>query len=229
MKIVVFTGAGISRESGIKTFRDSKDGLWEDHDIRVVASIEGWWTDRETVLNFYNQRRREVLGCKPNAAHFLLASLEDRHEVLIVTQNIDDLHERAGSSHVIHLHGEILKAMGEDGGSTPIPWLEDIKLGDLDQYGSQLRPQIVWFGEGLPEFERAYRLATRDDVDVSIIVGSTLSVYPAASIATDSNAKKVFLIDPDPPKLIRRNTTVIAKVATEGVSEVVEILMKETR
>lgn len=226
MKIVVFTGAGISRESGLKTFRDH-DGLWEGHDVMTVASIKGWWENPKLVLDFYNWRRRELFNVEPNAAHRALAELERDHDVTIITQNVDDLHERAGSSKIIHLHGELLKARPADDEEHRwvIPWTKDIELGDQDAVGSQLRPHIVWFGEGLPKLPEALGIALADDVDVLIVVGTTLEVYPAAMVATETKADRVYLVDPAPPTLAVRNLTRIAEPATTGVPKVVaEIL-----
>lgn len=227
MKIVVFTGAGISRESGLKTFRDH-DGLWEGHDVMAVASLKGWWANPALVLDFYNGRRREVLVAQPNAAHLALAELEREHEVTIITQNVDDLHERAGSSRVIHLHGELLKARPADDEEHRwvIPWTKDIHLGDGDAVGSQLRPHIVWFGEGLPKLPEALSIALADDVDVLIVVGTTLEVYPAAMVATETKAKQVFLVDPAPPMLSVRNLTRVSEAATTGVPKVVAEILK---
>ncbi|MGV3613987.1 MAG: Sir2 family NAD-dependent protein deacetylase [Fimbriimonas sp.] len=228
MKVVVFTGAGISRESGLRTFRDSFDGLWEGHDINEVASIQGWWNNPQKVLEFYNMRRREVLSVEPNAAHRALVELERDHDVTVITQNVDDLHERAGSTQVIHLHGELLKARPADDEEHRwvIPWTKDINLGDDDAVGSQLRPHIVWFGEGLPMLPLALDVALGDDVDVLIVVGTTLEVYPAAVVATETKAKRVFLIDPTPPTLDVPNVTRITEPATVGVRRVVDELLK---
>jgi len=228
MKIVVFTGAGISRESGLRTFRDSKDGLWEGHDIMEVANIQGWWANPERVLNFYNMRRREVRGAVPNPGHLAIAELEKNHDVTVITQNIDDLHERAGSTKVIHLHGEILKVrgFGEDDTVT-MDWTEDVQLGDVDPAsGAQLRPHVVWFGEGLPEIERALRIAQAPDVDVLIVVGTTLNVTPASYIATETRAWRVFLVDPHPPALNLANLTVLAEPASTGVPKVLAELSR---
>ena len=244
MKIVVFTGAGVSRESGLLTFRDSEDGLWEGHDVMAVASIQGWWDDPQRVLNFYNARRRDVRKAEPNAAHTALAELENEHDVTVITQNVDDLHERAGSKNVIHLHGEVLKARPADEAQARksttdawpvfdqqriVDWFEDLNLGDCDALGSQLRPHIVWFGEGLPEIERAMDIALSDDVDVLIVVGTTLNVYPAAMIATETRAKTVFVIDPAPPPLNVKGLKILKQPATTGVQAAVdEILSKSS-
>lgn len=227
MKIVVFSGAGVSRESGLKTFRDSEDGLWENFDVNEVSSIKGWWKDPEKVLAFFNVRRAEVRRAQPNDAHRALADLEKAHDVTIITQNIDDLHERAGSTNVIHLHGEVLRARPVDDEETSIPWTGDLHLGDLDpKTKAQLRPFVVWFGEGLPKLQEAMDLALADDVEVLIVVGTTLNVYPAAMLATDTKAKQVFVIDPDPPALAVPNLKVVREPATKGVRLVVDMLMQ---
>lgn len=228
MKVIVFTGAGMSRESGLKTFRDSDDGLWEGHDINEVATIQGWRKNPQKVLDFYNMRRQDVLRADPNPGHLALAELEEDHDVTIITQNVDDLHERAGSRKVIHLHGEVLKVRSaEDESSEVLHWTKDVNLGDLHPVdGGQLRPHIVWFGEGLPELDRAIRIALADDVDVLIVVGTTLQVYPAAMIATESRARQAFLVDPHPPELPLTNLIVLAEGASSGTQKVVKSLME---
>lgn len=178
--IVVFTGAGISAESGLGTFRD-RGGLWETFSIEEVATPEGWKADQKKVLDFYNDRRRQVRQARPNPAHFALAELAGHYPVSLITQNIDDLHERAGSNEILHLHGEIMKSR-----STKDPGLiydlgnKDIALGDLCELGSQLRPHVVWFHEEVPEFPKAAEIAAK--ADVLLVVGTSLAVYPAASI-----------------------------------------------
>lgn len=225
MKIVVFTGAGVSRESGLRTFRDSVDGLWEGYDIEEVASIRGWWRDPAKVLDFYNYRRREVRNAQPNAAHLAIAELEANHQVVVITQNIDDLHERAGSTRVIHLHGEVLKVRPEHDETRTLPWTEDLYLGDLDPVSKrQLRPFVVWFGEGLPELPRAMAEALAPDVDVLLVVGTTLNVYPAAMVATETRAQRVILVDPEPPGLAVANLEVVPQPAATGVPQVVRSL-----
>lgn len=227
MRIVVFTGAGVSRESGLKTFRDSKDGLWEGYDINEVANVRGWYQDSQKVLDFYNMRRREVRAAQPNEGHLAIAELERKHHVTVITQNIDDLHERAGSTRVIHLHGEVLKVrpFGEDDTVT-IDWVDDVKLGDVDpETGIQLRPHVVWFGEGLPELDRAMKIALDPAVDALIVVGTTLNVYPAAFIATESRAWRVYLVDPNPPNLPLANVKTYAEPASTGLRKVVDELM----
>lgn len=226
MKIIAFTGAGISRESGLKTFRDSIDGLWEGYDIHAVASIQGWWDDPEQVLEFYNMRRREVLAAEPNAAHRALARLEEHHDVTVITQNIDDLHERAGSSHVIHLHGEVLTVRADAESYDVLEWRDDLAIGDADPTtGIQLRPNVVWFGEGLPNLDNAMDAALADDVEVLIVVGTTLNVYPAAFIATESKARRIFVVDPNPPDMPHERAVYYAEPASSGVERVVAALM----
>jgi NAD-dependent deacetylase len=179
-KLVVLTGAGISAESGIKTFRDS-DGLWEGHDIMEVASPEGWNKNKEIVLEFYNQRRLQCANVLPNEAHQILASLEKDFEVIIITQNVDDLHERAGSSRVIHLHGELNKAQSTTDPSLIYDWTNrEIKVGDFCEKGSQLRPFIVWFGEMVPLISKSQELVA--EADILVIIGTSLVVYPAAGL-----------------------------------------------
>lgn len=217
-KLLVLTGAGISAESGISTFRDS-NGLWENHDIRDVASPAGWQRDPELVLNFYNDRRRQLRTVKPNAAHRYLKELEKRHEVVIVTQNVDDLHERAGSSRVIHLHGELLKVRSEKNENLVYEWKEDLRLGDKAEDGAQLRPYIVWFGEAVPKMEEA--LAETLDADGMLIIGTSLQVYPAAGL-TDflPTGKPIYVIDPKASPLSSDpRAIVIAKKATEGIKD----------
>jgi NAD-dependent deacetylase len=192
----------------------------------AVASIQGWWRDPQRVLDFYNMRRRDVRNAAPNDAHFALAELERAHEVVVITQNVDNLHERAGSTRVIHLHGEVLKAREDRETALPIDWIEDLNLGDGHPVsGIQLRPHIVWFGEGLDELPGALAVALADDVDLLIVVGTTLNVFPAAMIATDTRAKRVILVDPDPPGLDVPNLTVVRDVATVGIRRVVDQLL----
>jgi NAD-dependent deacetylase len=196
-KILVFTGAGISAESGIKTFRDSQSGLWYNFDIKEVASLDGWNKDKGKVLEFYNQRRREMKDSTPNKAHEFIAKLEEHFDVTVVTQNVDNLHERAGSKNVIHLHGELTKMRSTYDESTVLDCDGDIKLGDRCPEGSQLRPHIVWFGEML---DRGNLKASRDaaeDADVCIIVGTSMQVAPANTIPflTQQNSL-IYYIDP---------------------------------
>lgn len=223
-KVVVLTGAGISAESGLKTFRDS-NGLWEGYNVYQVATPEGWDENPGLVLQFYNERRRDVARATPNAAHIALAKLEQRFAVTIVTQNVDDLHERAGSTKVVHLHGEIFKARSSVDPQLIYQLKEDIRLGDLCSKGSQLRPHIVWFGEAVPMMDEAIKAAS--EADVFVIVGSSLQVYPAAGLidCVRSSVPK-YLIDPRIPSLPEiPNLKTIAKRASEGVSSLVEELL----
>lgn len=217
-KIVVLTGAGISAESGISTFRDA-NGLWENHDIMEVASIAGWHRNPQLVLEFYNQRRRQLNTVEPNAAHFYLRELEDRYEVTIITQNVDDLHERAGSSHVIHLHGELRKARSEADETLVYDWMGDIALGQKAADGAQLRPHIVWFGEAVPLMEEAIKETIT--ADIMLIIGTSMQVYPAASLIDHVRpTAPIYVIDPNATKLPGyTNAHIIRKKATEGVMD----------
>ena len=215
--LVVLTGAGISAESGIKTFRDS-DGLWEGHDVMEVASIAGYQKNPELVLDFYNKRRKQLLAVKPNAAHLILAELEHDFNVTIITQNVDDLHERAGSTKVIHLHGELLKARNEKNINSVINWKKDILLGDLDKNNIQLRPHIVWFGEEVPEMEKAMKLVQQ--ADILMVVGTSLQVYPAAGlIHYISDEVLVYYVDLKPAKIfdLKNPIKIIPLPATQGL------------
>ncbi len=221
--IVVLTGAGISAESGLKTFRDS-DGLWNGYDVYEVASPQGWANNPKLVLNFYNDRRRDVATAKPNAAHVGLAELEKDFDVTIITQNIDDLHERAGSTKVLHLHGQIFLMRSEDDETTTYPISGDINVGDTDKDGSQLRPHIVWFGEAVPMMEKA--VSVMNDCDYFIVVGTSLQVYPAASLLQYAPPYlPKFIIDKKIPEISSSpNLTLIEKAATEGVAVLRELL-----
>ncbi len=195
-KLVVLTGAGISAESGIKTFRDD-DGLWEGHDIMEVASPIGWANNPELVLDFYNKRRKQLLEVQPNEAHQILAELEQYFDVYIITQNVDDLHERAGSTNIIHLHGELFKVRGDQFPTIVQTWKKDIHLGDLDEHGNQLRPHIVWFGEDVPAMENAMEIVVQ--ADLLLIIGTSLQVYPAAGLMHYVDEEVlVYYIDPNP-------------------------------
>jgi NAD-dependent deacetylase len=224
-KLVILTGAGMSSESGIKTFRDS-GGLWEEYDVTEVATPEAWVRNRELVLRFYNERRQQLAASKPNAGHLGLAGLEKHFDVHIITQNIDDLHERAGSSKVLHLHGELTKAR-----STADPRLiydigySNIKTGDNCEKGSQLRPHIVWFGEAVPMMDEAADIT--GDADIFVVVGSSLNVYPAAGLMNYAPAKaSLWLIDPKEVVLpVNRNVEVIREVASVGVKVLMERLL----
>ena len=218
-KLVVLTGAGISAESGIKTFRDS-NGLWEDHDIMEVASIEGWHKNPELVLDFYNKRRLQAESVTPNEAHKYLANLESEFDVHIITQNVDDLHERAGTQKIVHLHGKLSQAKStiNDDMFFDVSGKE-IKLGDLCPMGSQLRPNIVWFGENVPEITTAESICS--EADILVIIGTSLQVYPAAGlIHSVANHTPVFIIDPNADELnVPNHYTVISKGAVDGVKE----------
>jgi len=218
-KLVVLTGAGISAESGIKTFRDS-DGLWEGHNVVDVATPEGWQKDPHLVLDFYNQRRRQLLEVIPNLGHQILAGLEADFEVHIITQNVDNLHERAGSSKVLHLHGELLKVRSTKNANLIFDWSTDLNWGDVDAQGHQLRPHIVWFGEEVPALEEALRLT--QEADFFAVVGTSLQVYPAAGLIEFTAPKiPIFYIDPKPIALpnLRNPLTVIPEMASIGMQE----------
>lgn len=224
-KIVILTGAGISAESGIQTFRDA-DGLWEGHDVMEVASPEGFAKNPTLVLDFYNQRRKQLFSVTPNEAHKSLLSLEKHFDVNIVTQNVDDLHERAGSSKVLHLHGELLKVRSTNNENDIRTWEKDLNLGDLSKEGHQLRPHIVWFGEQVPLLEKAIEITHQ--ADILIIIGTSMQVYPAASLIdfVDANTP-IYFIDPKPKveasqynKLI-----VIEETAVKGVPIVIADLI----
>lgn len=220
--VVVLSGAGISAESGLGTFRGS-GGLWEGISVQDVATPEAWERDPVKVLWFYNQRRKEVLKAQPNAAHMAFAALEEIFRVSIITQNIDDLHERAGSSNVIHLHGEILKSRSTAGGDVTYPCRADLRVGDVCERGSQLRPHVVWFGEQVPLMDRAIEVAKT--ADFLIVVGTSLEVYPAASLIDYVPFESVkFVIDPNPNGLADESFRVIEAPATEGVPRVVSQL-----
>ncbi|PKP48170.1 MAG: NAD-dependent protein deacylase [Bacteroidetes bacterium HGW-Bacteroidetes-12] len=223
-KIVVFTGAGVSAESGIQTFRDG-DGLWENHDIQQVATPEAWNENPRLVLDFYNERRKQVLKATPNKAHQSLVLLEQNFDVQIITQNIDDLHERAGSTRVLHLHGEILKARSTFDDAL-YDWKKPaLKLGDTCPKGYQLRPHVVWFGEPVPNMMEAANWC--DDADFLIVIGTSLNVYPAANIVNfvPANCSK-YLVDPKKPSsFLENNIQFIQKKAGEGVAELVNQLM----
>lgn len=215
-KIIVFSGAGISSESGLSTFRDS-GGLWENYDIREVATPEAWLKNPKLVLDFYNMRRQQVIEAKPNQAHLTLAELEKNFNVNVITQNIDDLHERAGSSKVLHLHGEILKARSTVDGEQYSIIGDKLNFGELCRHNAQLRPDIVWFGEAVPKMMEAMEWC--NDADILIIIGTSLTVYPAANILefVPEDCKK-FLIDPnDFSTLDIENLTIIKEKASIGI------------
>jgi NAD-dependent deacetylase len=221
--VVILTGAGMSAESGLKTFRDA-DGLWEGHDVMQVASPQGFEADPELVMEFYNQRRRQLLHVQPNSAHRDLVKLERKYNVSIITQNVDDLHERAGSSNVLHLHGELLKVRSMKNEKSILRWTNDLVIGDTDGDGHQLRPHIVWFGEDVPMMEPAIRICQQ--AEVLIIIGTSMQVYPAASLMHFvSKSVPVYFIDPKPSIESSRRITVIPKPATIGVKEIIGELM----
>lgn len=224
-KIVVLTGAGISAESGINTFRDA-DGLWEGHDVMEVATPQGFHSNPGLVLNFYNERRRQLLQVAPNLAHKALVRLEDHYDVSIITQNVDDLHERAGSSQVIHLHGELLKARCSHNPYKIVDWKTDIKIGDLSDEGRQLRPHIVWFGEEVPLLEKAAHIT--QTAQVLIIIGTSMQVYPAASLIhyVPGNTP-IYFIDPKPniSETDFDGLTIIKSSAVQGVPPLVSDLI----
>ncbi len=223
--IVVLTGAGMSAESGLKTFRDA-DGLWEGHDVMEVASPEGFAANPELVLEFYNQRRRQLLKVKPNQAHFDLVALETNYKVTIITQNVDDLHERAGSTNVIHLHGELFKVRSTYNEFDVQDWKTDLVLGDNCSKGYQLRPDIVWFGEAVPMIDKAMTIC--ETADILLIIGTSMQVYPAASLMQYVNPEtKIYYIDPKPAMDNNNQITVISKSATSGMQEFIAILTKD--
>lgn len=221
-RLVVLTGAGISAESGIRTFRDM-GGLWEEYDVMEVASIQAWEKNMDLVINFYNERRKQLLECHPNAAHYALAELEQFFDVQIITQNIDDLHERAGSTNVLHLHGELKKVR-----STVDPSLIydldgwELKKGDTCEKGSQLRPHIVWFGEMVPMIDEAARIS--ESSDIFAVIGTSLNVYPAAGLLNYvKNDIPVYLVDPNEVPAWRKATFIKEKAST-GVSRLAQEL-----
>ena len=226
-KIVVLTGAGISAESGIATFRDS-NGLWENYRIEDVATPEGWRKNRDLVLDFYNQRRKQALSVEPNAGHRALARLEERYDVTIITQNVDGLHEKAGSTNVLHLHGELAKARSSVDESLVYDidgW--EIKVGDRCEKGSQLRPHIVWFGEAVPMMDQAIDVAYT--ADIFIVVGTSLVVYPAAGLVDFvPSTVPIYVVDPNLPEMRERpNLTLIGEPASTGMTKLAEKLLAD--
>jgi NAD-dependent deacetylase len=228
IRVVALTGAGISAESGLKTFRDS-GGLWEGHDMMEMASVDAWKWNKPAMLKFYNERRKQAFESQPNAAHFALAELQQYCRLDIITQNVDDLHERAGVKNVLHLHGklsEVRSSLDEslvyDIGSAPV------ELGDTCEKGSQLRPNVVWFGEAVPNFPVAQQLMQQ--ADYALIIGTSLMVYPAASLLDDVPRRSpLYLIDPSAAEIYpqRQNIELIAKPATEGVPDLISTLIQE--
>lgn len=226
-KLVVLTGAGISAESGIKTFRDA-DGLWEGHDVMEVASPEGFRKNPKLVLEFYNQRRRQLHTVKPNLGHETLVALERDFDVHIITQNVDNLHEQAGSTKVLHLHGELFKARSTQNENHILDWKTDLNWGDCDANGNQLRPHIVWFGEAVPAIEEAATITQQ--ADYLAIIGTSMQVYPAAGLLhyTKPNVP-VYYIDPKPATIydLVNPLEIITKTATEGVPVLKEKLLEK--
>lgn len=230
-KIVVLTGAGVSAESGISTFRDS-DGLWENFKVEDVASIEGWYRNPAVVLDFYNQRRAQLSDVRPNAAHLAIADLEKEYDVTVVTQNVDNLHERAGSTKIIHLHGELTKVRPEnccnemDGFSEETVFdigTEPVQLGDLAPNGAQLRPHIVWFGEAVPKIEAA--IDAVEAADILLIVGTSLQVYPAAGLYRYAGPDApIYIIDPKDVPVRDPRVTHVKDVATRGMEKFRKLL-----
>ncbi|MBO4586104.1 MAG: NAD-dependent deacylase [Bacteroidales bacterium] len=229
-RLAILTGAGVSAESGFQTFRDS-GGLWEQYNVNDVASIEGWYRNRKLVLDFYNGLRVQLRDAKPNRAHEIIAELEKSFKVDVITQNVDNLHERAGSTHIVHLHGELTKVRPENGvydntgsekevidvGYSPVV------LGDLAPNGSQLRPHIVFFGEAVPKIEQAIDIVEK--ADILLIVGSSLQVYPAAGLYRYAGPNTpIYVIDPKPVQIYDPRVTMITDVATKGMEKFVEMV-----
>lgn len=223
-KLVVLSGAGISVESGLATFRGA-DGLWEGHSIEEVATPQAWHQNPALVLKFYNERRKALKSVQPNEAHHALAGAEQGLDVTIITQNVDDLHERAGSSKVLHLHGELLKARSTANHGDVYDWYDDLSLGDTCHQGHQLRPHIVWFGEAVPMLAAAIEVVRT--ADVLLVVGTSLLVYPAAGLIHDAPTKcQVIYVDPDPSREIRamKHIKILANPATIGVIEALQMV-----
>jgi NAD-dependent deacetylase len=225
-KLVVLTGAGVSAESGIKTFRDA-GGLWEGHNVNDVATPEGWQRNPKMVLDFYNQRRKQLQEVQPNLGHQILAELEHDFEVSIITQNVDNLHEKAGSSAVLHLHGELLKVRSTANRNYILDWESDLNSGDVDDKGNQLRPHIVWFGEEVPALEEAVTIVEK--ADILIIIGTSLQVYPAAGLMNFAKPNiPVYYIDPKPAQIYDspNDIKIIAAIGSEGMKIVQKDLDK---
>lgn len=225
-KLVILSGAGVSAESGIATFRDS-NGLWEGNDVMAVASPQGWAKNRELVLEFYNQRRKQALTAEPNEGHKIIAALEQHFEVVVITQNVDNLHEKAGSTHIVHLHGELFKARSTADANLVYDlktW--ELKIGDKCEKGSQLRPHIVWFGEAVPLMSVAAQHC--EEADFFVVVGTSLVVYPAAGLIDDvPKESPKFIVDPKKPDVRKyKNLTFIEEKATTGMAKVRDWLLK---
>jgi len=226
-KLVVLSGAGMSQESGLKTFRDM-GGLWENYDVDDVASIDGWYRNPELIMEFYNQRRKQLFEVEPNAGHYGIADLEKWFDVTIVTQNVDDLHERAGSSKVLHLHGELRKVrstIDPDLIYTHDGW--ELKIGDKCEKGSQLRPHIVWFGEAVPAFYNAIPIV--ENADIIVVIGTSLVVYPAAGLVHYAKPEApVFVVDPNRPEVALKNVSYIDEKAGKGV-EILKLKLEKLK
>lgn len=224
-KLVVLSGAGMSQESGLKTFRDM-DGLWENYRVEDVASIDGWYRNPDLVMDFYNQRRKQLSEVKPNAGHYGIAELEKWFDVTIITQNVDDLHEKAGSSNILHLHGELQKvrsSIDPDLVYTLDGW--ELKIGDKCEKGSQLRPHIVWFGEVVPVFHDAIPIF--ENADIVVVIGTSLEVYPAAGLVHYAKPEApVFVIDPNCPRVTIKNVVYIEEKAGIGIKNLKTLLEK---
>ena len=222
-RLVILSGAGMSAESGIRTFRDM-NGLWEEYDVMEVASIDAWYKNPGLLLHFYNDRRKQMIESKPNQGHLLLAELEKSYDVQIITQNVDDLHERAGSTKVLHLHGELTKARSSADPSLIYTLVDpEMKMGDKCEKGSQLRPHIVWFGEEVPAMAEAIPIV--ESADYLCVIGTSMNVYPAAGLINYAPVSvPLFLIDPNPPASLPRRVQVISKGAGEGVAELIKKL-----
>ncbi len=222
-KIVVLTGAGISAESGLKTFRDS-DGLWEGYNIEEVATPEAWHKNPSLVQQFYNERRKAVIEAEPNKAHILLSELENSYDVQIITQNIDNLHERAGSTKILHLHGEIIKSRSSSNPNDIYPingW--ELKMGEMCKAGYQLRPHIVWFGESVPMIDTATKMVS--EADVFVIVGTSLQVYPAAGLISYAKTNiPIYVVDPKPLSINNKKVQYIQEKALAGLEKLVNSL-----
>jgi len=227
--LVVLTGAGMSAESGLSTFRGS-GGLWDEYSIEDVATPEGWERNPQLVTDFYNVRRKQLLDVKPNRGHLLLAELEKDYNVQIITQNVDNLHEKAGSSHVLHLHGELTKVRSSGPGAEVFELTPDkyeVRIGDKCPKGYQLRPHIVWFGEAVPEIENAMKLTEK--ADLFLVIGTSLNVYPAAGLLNYVPAGvPVFLIDPNDVPVYKSGVTIIKKGGGEGMEEFIQMLKAQS-
>ena len=222
MKIAVLTGAGISAESGLKTFRDA-GGLWEGHDVMEVASPQGFARNPELVLEFYNQRRRQLKQVSPNPAHMAIGALESEFDVVVITQNVDNLHEKGGSTRVLHLHGELMKVRSSFDPDLVLDWEEDLVLGDLCEHNSQLRPHVVWFGEEVPMMGPA--ILEVQDADIVMIVGTSMQVYPAAGLLQFARSEShIYFIDPNPQIRPMQGLTILAEKATSGVPRAIEMI-----